>query len=177
MLRKALLTTACLLTVLPPAHAGYFYLGPTIVYQTMSVNNAGYNGIAPRMTLGYEDMLTPVIYTGVEIFSNPTTIKVYNNPSDQGSLRVTYSYGASLLPGINFDNTIVGYGRLGLIRTRFDNLGQVKSGVEYGVGIKWMLNDLWSAKGEYTYTKYNNINPMGHPSSNTYSIGLLRIIA
>lgn len=173
MLRRLLGTAALFTSMLSTAFAGSFYLAPTIIYQTMSASGIGYNGMAPRLTVGYEDMLTPVIYTGVEVFSNPTTFKTYNNPNNLGSLRATYSYGASILPGINFDNTIIGYGRLGIIRTRFDNLGKVKSGTEYGVGLQWNLNDLWSARGEYDYTKYNNIANIGHPSSNTYSIGLM----
>jgi len=179
MLRKLLYTAIIYVLSLAVANAGSlcpgsFYVAPTIVYQTMSLPGIGYNGIAPRLTLGYEDMLTPVIYTAAEIFTNPTTIKVYNNPNNMGSLRVTYSYGASILPGISFaDNVTVGYIRLGVIKTRFDNLGKIRSGFQYGVGVKWGLNDLWSVRGEYSYTKYNNIVNFGHPDSNTYSIGLM----
>jgi outer membrane immunogenic protein len=173
MLRK-LLSAACLfLAGLSSAFADSFYVAPSIVYQTFAASGIGYNGIAPRLTLGYEDMLTPLFYAAAEIFSNPTTFKVYNNPTNLGSLRATYSYGASVIPGVNFDNTIIGYGRLGLIRTRFDNLGKVKSGAEYGLGVQWLINCSWSARAEYSYAKYNNITNIGHPDSNTYMIGLM----
>jgi opacity protein-like surface antigen len=172
ILRKAFCVAGLFFCGLPAALAG-FYVAPTIVYETLSVPGIGYNGVGPRLTLGYEDMLTQLIYAGAEVFTSPTTFKVYNNPNNIGSLRITYSYGASILPGFNIDNTIVGYVRLGLVRTRFDNLGVIKSGTQYGVGVQWILTDLWRARFEYSLTKYNNIANIGHPDGNTTSIGLM----
>jgi opacity protein-like surface antigen len=172
MLRKAFCVTALFLTGLPASFAG-IYLGPAIVYDTVSVPGIGYNGIGPRLTLGYDDMLNERLYAGAEVYTSPTTFKVYNNPNNIGSLRITYTYGASILPGINFDNTIIGYARLGVVRSRFDNLGVVKSGTVYGLGIQWVLTDLWRARFEYQLTKYNNITNIGHPDGNTTMVGLM----
>lgn len=172
MLRKLLCATVLFFTGLSTAWAGSLYLGPEIVYQALAVNDIGYNGVSPRFSLGYEDMFTQYIYGAAEIFTSPTTATIYNNPNNFGSLRITYSYGASILPGISFDGTIIGYGRFGYIRTRFDNLGKVEGGVQYGLGLRWVLTDLWSARVEYSYTKYQNIAPIGHPDMNSYMLGL-----
>lgn len=173
MLRK-LLSAACLFVAgLSTANAGSFYLAPTIVYDAISVPGIGYNGIGPRLTLGYDDMLTERIYASAEIFTSPTTWKVYNNPNDFGSLKTTYSYGGSLIPGISLDGTIIAYGRLGVIRTRFDNLDTVKNGVQYGIGVQWLLSCPWSLRAEYSYIKYREISNIGHPDTNSYMLGLL----
>lgn len=177
MLKKLIHITALSAACLSTAFAGNFYAGPSIIYQTVSADGIGYNGAAPRLTLGYQDMLSQRVYAAAEIFSNPTTFKIYNNPNNVGSLRVTYSYGISVLPGVNLDNTIIGYVRLGVIKTRFDNLNVVKSGAQYGVGLHWLMTDVWSIRGEYSYTKYKSITNIGHPDANTYSIGLMRTFA
>lgn len=172
MLRKALGVTALFLTGLSTAFAGNFYMGPAVVYQAIAVSDVGYNGVSPRLTVGYEDMYTEYLYGAAEIFTSPTTFTIYSNPNNIGSARITYSYGASILPGFNFDRTIIGYVRLGYIRSRFDNLGSVEGGVQYGAGLHWALTDIWSVRGEYSYTKFHNIAPIGHPDMNSYSIGL-----
>ncbi len=175
MLRKILFRAAFLfLAGLSPVYAGDFYLGPSILFQSLSVPGVGFNGIsAPRITAGYEDMLTQNFYGAAEVFGTPATIKVWNGSDKDGSLRITYDYGVGILPGINFDNTIVGYGRLGYIRTRFSNMGKIKGGVQLGLGIQWVLTDVWSARLEYTHTRFHDIAPIGHADMNSFGIGVI----
>jgi hypothetical protein len=154
------------------AHAG-LYLAPTIVYESISVPDVGFNGVGPRLTLGYQDYIYNQITGAAEIFASPSVFSVYNNPNNNGSLRITYAYGASFLPGYNFDNSIIGYLRIGIIRSRFDNIGVIRSGGQYGMGIQWVLTTDWSARVEYAYAKYNNITPLGHPDESQYSLGLM----
>jgi len=172
MLRKSICIAGLYLAGLSSACASV-YLAPEIVYRAISANNIAFNGVSPSLALGYDEMLSERFYAGVEVFDNLATIKIYNNSNNFGSLRTTYSYGASILPGINFDNTIMGYLRIGMIRTHFSNLNVNKSGAQYGLGIQWAISGPWSARLEYAYTKYSDISNIGHPTANQFSIGLM----
>jgi opacity protein-like surface antigen len=171
MLRK--LACALCLVGASSAYAGAVYLGPSVVYESITTANAGFGGIGPRLSLGYEELVTDKIYFAGEVFANPATFKLFNNPAPKGSLRVTYSYGGSVLPGYNLDNTIIAYGRLGFIRSRFSNVDEVKGGFQYGLGLQYVISEYWSVRGDYTRTTYSSINFLGDPKSDQYMAGLM----
>ena len=154
--------------------AGCIYMGPEAVYTTMNKGHAGFEGITPRLILGYGDALTGSFYLAGEIFGGLKTISIRNHPSKVLSLRTTYQYGASIIPGYIFDNVFMGYARFGVLSTHFENIenGTTKQGWTGGLGLEAALTPSWSIRGEYDYTKYMKINTIGHIYAGQFILGL-----
>lgn len=161
-----------MMCVATEAWAGSFHIGPMVEYDSFSKGNARFLGIAPHFTFGYSDLVVDCFVLGAELFAGPKTFDFKNSPTNTVSLRTTYNYGASLIPGYIFDNVVMGYLRLGGIRTRFDNLSTVKNGLETGIGMEWLMDMNWSIRGEYDYIRYTSINGVGTVKADVFAIGL-----
>src|SRR5579862_2281150 len=105
-----------------------FYAGPTLQYTNIYVRKFKYQGLSPRLTVGYGGMTNNVLYLAAEIFGTAVTASLKNHPAPAGSLRTSYSYGASLLPGYLLDDVWMLYARLGYITSRFVNVSKTKAG-------------------------------------------------
>jgi len=172
MLRRfAKLLAASLILGVPftSAHAGSFYLGATLPYQNISSGGANTEGFNPRLTFGYGALLTSWFYLSGEVFGGPFFLSTYNNDDPKGDLRVTYSYGASLLPGVNFDGALVLYLRLGGIGTRFSQSGN-KITYQGGIGLEDRLSPEWSIRGEVDRTSYGSVGNFNSVTGTEYAI-------
>jgi len=174
-LASCLLASGLLLSSATAALAnsgGVFYLAPALQYISLYVGSNKYQGISPIITAGYGGMVNSVIYLAGEIFAIPATATINNNPNQNGSLRTSYGYGASLLPGYYFDDSVMGYARLGYIVARFENFHTTKAGYEVGAGVDigWTANI--SFYGEYDFAKYRTLENVGAPKAGIYTLGL-----
>ena len=117
-------------------------------------------------------MANSLIYIAGELFAIPFTAVLNNNPNKINSLKTSYSFGASILPGYYFDDSVLGYVRLSYIATRFEKIPTTKAGYEAGLGvdISWTVN--WRVFGEYDYVKYRSIDNLGTPKAGNYIVGL-----
>jgi hypothetical protein len=172
MFRRFLATMGLSVGCLSSAFAG-IYMGPLVSYESIKAGGASYEGYAPRLTLGYGDYVRDAVWLAGELLAGVGTINHNYNPSPTVSLKTSYSYGASILPGVGLDNTLLAYGRIGVMRTRFSNLQQVQNGYQLGLGLQAKLTDVWNMRAEYSNIKYRSMAGVGRPTADQYSIGLV----
>src|SRR3990167_11350320 len=115
-------------------------------------------------------MLRKVIAV-ILIFFNAMSIafafRIYVKPS------LSYQYGISLLPGVSFDNTVIGHLRLGVLRSNFPNASAQVSANQIGVGLEYSLSQNWGVNGEYNSERYKGSTAVGTATTGKYTIGVL----
>ncbi len=155
-----------------PLTAAYasLYIGAALPYQNISSGEANTEGFNPRLTFGYGALLSDWFYLSGELFAGPFFLQTYNNPDPSGDLRVTYSYGASLLPGVNIDGALVLFLRLGAIGTRFKQNGSNKITWQGGFGLEDRFTPEWSVRGEFDRTSYGTVGGFNSVTSSEYAI-------
>ena len=149
-----------------------FYVAPVLQYNNYYVNKPTYQSLSPRFALGYGGVLNYTVYLAGEVFVIPFSASLKNHPSQFGGLKTSTSYGASLLPGYFFDDSFMGYVRLGYVSTRFEKLDARRSGFEVGVGVEIVWTCNWSILVEYDYLKFTSIQNIGTPRSQQALLGL-----
>ena len=149
-----------------------FYIAPTVLYTNLYIDKVTFQGITPRLAVGYDGMATKYVYLAGELFANLATATLKNHPAPAGSLKTSYSYGAAVLPGYPFDDSVLGYLRIGYIATRFENLHTTKAGYEVGAGFELGWTECWSVRAEYNYLKYRTIPNVGGPRAQQVNVAL-----
>jgi len=172
MFRRLLAIIGISVGCLTSASAGV-YMGPLVSYESIRAGGASYEGFTPRLTLGYSDYIRDSLYLAGEILAGGATINHNNGPSATASLKTSYSYGASIIPGVALDRTIMAYGRAGVLKSRFSTLRKTRSGLMLGLGVQIRLTDTWETRAEYDNTKYQSISGVGSPNADQYSLGLV----
>lgn len=160
------------------------------------------NGVFGGLFAGLSWTLAPKFVVNTEIFGNESststsnqTINIAGGGTSQAFLRMKYSYGGSLLPGLKFNDSFMAYLRAGVIRSAFylnqsvppagsgttwskNNVG----GGQFGVGLQTTVGTLvntsgnWGIRAEYDYVTYNSFTAFGNtitPRDNQFKIGLL----
>lgn len=173
---KCMIAGGLLAGSIATAHAssfnGVFYLSGAAQYSSYYIDDLKFQGMNPRLAAGYGGMANSMLYLAAELFALPFTATINNNPTLVGSLKTSYSWGASLIPGYFFDDSVMGYVRLSYVATRFENLSTTKSGYEAGLGVDVGWTENWNVFGEYDYAKYRTINNVGGPRAGLYILGL-----
>jgi hypothetical protein len=171
MLKKLLVASAIFGGCLSSVFAG-LYLGPSLSYDSIWVGNTRYQGISPRITLGFGHDFGEWVYGAVEIFAT-RSFQLHNNPNI-ASLRVTWVYGASILPGIQLDPVLAAFARLGIVNADFVNIGTDRTGYQAGLGLQAKLSPSWTIRAEYDYTHYRVLDAIGgNPNESQYVAGFL----
>lgn len=156
------------------AFAGAIYVAPSALFESISTQQLRYEGLSPRLDLGYGGIVYDERwYLAGEIFFTPKSIQILRNSINGQDLKVQYEWGASLLPGLFLDDILMIYVRLGIIATHFKDLDITRKGTQIGGGLEAWLNDTWSVRGEFDYTRYNRINSIGSPTSGTFMISAI----
>lgn len=172
MLKKLLIASGISIASISNACAG-FYLGPTLTYNSYRAGGGTrYIDASPRATAGFGTVRDYMYFAG-EIFVGPKSIRIKDDSTASGSLKTSYSYGASILPGIMFDDTILGYARLGFITTHFEDANATKTGYQVGLGAQTDLTETWSIRAEYDHSVYRSISGLGTPKADQWSVGFL----
>ncbi len=138
-----------------------------------------FKGIDGNLSLGYGALVSPSFYLAGEIFGIGTVnVKDLTNTNSRGnniSAKSNWSYGLSLLPGYMLTDTVLGYIRGGVIRTRFNgaNVGVNDTGWQIGLGGQTSLAQNWDIRAEYIYSYYGNVDSIGKLSSDQANLGLV----
>lgn len=156
-----------------PVFAGSYYLGPTVTYESFYINSIRYQAISPRLTGGYGGWMNQWVYLGGELFASPHDFKYNDNPQIDQTLKVNYTFGASVIPGVFLDNLVMAYARLGLLYAKFSQVNATRQAWQAGLGLEAKYNDNWSVRGEYAYAKFNNLSNVGSPASDEFSASIL----
>lgn len=184
MLKKLVYACVISLSAVGTASAavGGFYFGPSFGYQTDWSNNVPnvstvrYQGFDPRLNLGFGGTIADSVYMAVEAWGL-RSVQLHNQsqsyPSSVASLAVSWSFGGSALIGYAFDSYFLGFVRLGIADTHFEDLGVWRTGFQGGVGIDYTLAPCWDARVEYDYTHYSNVSIVGTPQMTTFFASLL----
>lgn len=209
MLKKTGITIAILLASFTTAFADNMlpYFGGEIGYDTgkwklkdvtgvKTTRNS--NGMFGGLFAGLSFPLAPKFFVNAEIFGNESSTSTSNqviNIAGGGTavakMRMKYSYGGGLLPGLKFNNCVMAYLRAGYIRSAFylhQSVVPVGSGSnwsknqvgggQFGVGLQGIVDSAgnWGVRGEYDYVTYNSFTAFGNtisPRDNQFKIGVL----
>lgn len=137
-----------------------------------------YRGIEGILTAGYGILLTNGFYIAEEIFvSDGFQVQNYNDSAE--SAKSSWSIGLSVLPGYLILDNLIGYLRLGVVKTHFSSDGSSNGG-QMGLGLEAALTESWDLRGEYIYSFYQSTagcNPapgtLGSVKSDQFNIGLM----
>jgi outer membrane immunogenic protein len=196
MLKQLLIASAVLATTASVAFAGHAYKGeykgeapcPTYQYTTGPYvgfslgDRTNYNGspsvfkgIDANLSLGYGMMMNPAFYLAGEVFGL-YTINVKDFPSVTGtttnSVKSTWGWGLSVIPGYMITDYVLAYVRLGGISTRFNNADVTRTGWQVGVGGQTNVYQNWDLRAEYVYTGYGRVNG-AKTQSDVFNVGLV----
>jgi opacity protein-like surface antigen len=153
---------------------GRGYIGPTLMVQEISANQASFRSLHGRLSLGYADWSNRN-YLGAELFYIPfnMTLSDIRGNANAPTAKASNSFGASLLPGTLIYKQILGFLRLGLITSRFVAPNSMKLGGQLGFGLQTHLTRQFALRGEYIYTGYGSVAKIGTPHSNEFGLGFI----
>lgn len=174
MFKKLLATSAIFVGSLSTAFAtGSFYLGPSLTYMDLTSDVVNYTGLTPGLYLGYGAWARDWLNLSVEVFGKTKSYNIDSNNKDSINLKTDYNLGISLVPAANLDNVLLGFLRLGYVRTKFSSFDETKGGFQLGVGIEGELVECWNLRGEFDYTQYNSLDEIGTVKSKEVTLALI----
>jgi opacity protein-like surface antigen len=172
MLKKLLLLSSAL-GYFSTAFAGATYVSPTFFIERISANHSSYRDANVRLSAGYATF-NRNNYFAAEVFVVPSTLTLTDNKNTGAtSAHTSRSLGASLISGRILPLNLLGFGRLGVISTKFSSTNRSKLGTQLGLGIQGMLTQNWILRGEYIHTMYGSVSQIGTPNSNELGVGLI----
>ena len=156
MLKKFLLSSAILALTAGAALASPApYVGAGLGVTTNTSDRFGnYRGIPFNIFAGYGGIVNQNLYLAGELTATLGTGEIKNN----GSIKSSYGYGASILPGVMLSDHTLAFARAGIVRTRFSNPGTTTTGGQFGLGMQTTLTQNVDLRGEYDFTAYRSIN-------------------
>lgn len=155
------------------------------------------NGMTGGFFGGYGVAVDRFVYLGGELFvndSSTSTIRKVINVDTSGDttnakIVTKYSYGASFMPGLLLGQSGLLYGRLGMVKTRFDmnqttvpagsasnTSVNVISGAQVGLGIQSSISNKFGIRLDYSYAIYRSFKAFGNkvsPRNSLLDIGLV----
>lgn len=148
------------------------YIAPSIAYQSVFIGGGEtYEGITGKLGLGAGVRAWTFAYLGVEGFASSKPLNVKSGDPD--IYKPSSIYGFSILPGYYFDDNVLGYARLGFAYANFSNLDAKPRGYNVGAGVDWCFYNHLSLRGEYNYTRYNDISGTGTLNQNEVFAGVV----
>lgn len=158
MLRRILATCLVFIGSTSVSFAGA-YLAASLAFINVFISGRpvnSYNGLAPKFAAGYGDFPIGSVYFAGEVFAMPfKPATTHNTSSFNGTLKIDWSYGASLLAGINLDGAVRLYGRLGYVVSHFQSFNTANGG-QGGLGLEAKFYGNWSARAELIRTQYTS---------------------
>lgn len=134
------------------------------------VNQAGnFRGVPFSLFAGYGGILNQNFYLAGEVFGTPATAEI----SDKNLLKTTYSYGASVIPGVMLSDHTLAYGRVGVVRSRFSELNENANGAQFGFGLQTCLTQNIDLRAEYDFTAYKSVSNVSSPRQDAFNLGLV----
>lgn len=159
MYKKIMLASAMLVTSATVAYAQpVAYVGAGLGMNLNTANNANtanYRGMPMNVFAGIGGIVAENVYLAGEVGATPTTADIGN---ENGMLKTTYSYGASVLPGVMLSDHTMAFARVGAVETHFSNAGTTKAGFIGGIGMQTSVMQNVDIRGEYDYTGYHTLS-------------------
>lgn len=147
------------------------YLGVSVGVVDHTTKTDSFRGMPFSIMGGYGAVVNQNLYLGGELFATLFTSALDTNTTNK-SLRTTWGYGVSFIPGFMITDHTLGFVRLGLIRSRFDSLKASSTGGQFGLGLQTNVAQNWDLRGEYDYVGYGNVKGVS-PKSDQFNMSLL----
>lgn len=152
---KKILATSILFSVAAASTAAPYIAGGLGVVSNTS-KSSSFRGATLNAALGYGALIKQDFYLGGEGFATFLTGTLDNNPAAT-SMRTTYSFGLSVLPGYMLSEHTMAFVRAGLLRTRFTRPASTVTGGQVGIGMQTSVTQNWDVRGEYDYVGYHQV--------------------
>jgi opacity protein-like surface antigen len=155
MFKKLIVTTAVLaatgVAVANPAPYVGASAGVTINTTKSDEVSINARGLPFSVFAGYGGVLNQSFYLAGELSGTFATA----NMTDNG-LKTTYSYGASVIPGVMLSDHTLAFARAGVVRTRFSTFKENQTGAQLGLGMQTSLTQNVDLRGEYDFVSYRS---------------------
>jgi opacity protein-like surface antigen len=180
MLKKILFTSVAMIVtshVAMAAPAPYIGAGLGITANTSNNSDSkfsSYRGMPFNIFAGYGGIVNQNLYLAGELNGTLLTGELSNGGSN--SLKTSYGYSASIIPGIMLSDHTMAYARAGVVRSRFPNSHTMSTGGQAGLGLQTTLTQNIDLRGEYDLTAYRSINHHNMstaPRSDGFNLGLV----
>lgn len=173
MFKKLLVASAVLAASSTVAFAAAPYVGASMGIKDNTSSHANYRGFDTNLSLGYGGVVSQNFYLAAEAFVVPFDATITNNNGHGDSIRTSYGYGLSIIPGLMLTDHTMGYARVGAIGSRFTTPGQTAAGGQLGLGMQTSLTPCVDLRGEYVYTSYRSVSGIHSPKSDQFNLGLV----
>ncbi len=173
MFKKILATTLIFAATLSTSYASSIYLGMGAVYEWIYHRDISYDGISPKLAVGYSEWLNESFYLAAEINGEPKSFDLHSSSRHGNSLKIDHSYAASGVVGTPLDNMIMAFVRLGYQYTRFEQLNEGKGGFLSGAGLLVNLTRCWDMQLEYNYVMYPSVANVSDPREQEGYLGFV----
>jgi len=133
------------------------YVGAGLGVTTNTTNNGmfgSYRGVPFNVLAGYGGVISDSFYLAGELNGTVANAELNNN----GVVKTTYSYGASILPGVMLSDHTVAFARAGIVRSRFSDLSKNQTGGQFGLGLQTGLTQNVDLRGEYDFSAYRSVS-------------------
>lgn len=175
MLKKSLLASAMFALTTTIALADQFsYIGGGLGITANTARSgslSSFRGMPFNIFAGYGGLIDPSMYVAGELIGTVATAIL-----DSGDLKSSYSYGASIIPGLMLTNSTLGFLRFGVLRARFPSASATTNGAEFGLGMQIGLTQNVDLRAEYDFIAYRSIGRTGFsgtPRSDQFNLGWL----
>ncbi len=148
------------------------YVGASLGIDNNTSSTSNFRGLSPLISAGYGAAFNQNIYLAGEGFANLGTITINNNSTSASSVKTSYGYGLSFIPGVFLSDHSMLYARAGVIRTKFSRANSTATGGQLGLGIQTSVTQNCDIRGEYDYASYNKVGGVS-PQADQYTIGLV----
>lgn len=140
--------------------APYVGAGLGIVANTANDTNAmigGFRGAPLSLLAGYGGLISDAYTLAGEV--NATLLT--GTLSGRNTLKTSYGYGISILPGYMLSDTTQAFLRAGFVRAEFSQNDNYVSGGQLGLGLQTAVMQHVDVRGEYDFTAYRSFRTMG----------------
>lgn len=149
------------------------YLGGSINIVDNVSGHSSFRGLTGSVMGGFGGAVNEDTYLAGELFADIGTLVLDNNTSlGSPTLRTTYSYGISIIPGLMLSNRTMAYVRIGLLKTNFTGLTSSVTGAQFGLGMQTSITQYWDMRLEYDYVPYQNTKGVS-PSADQFKLGFI----
>jgi opacity protein-like surface antigen len=164
VLATSILTLSTLSNIATASTGPAPYLGGSmgITANTATSNAFGsYRGVPFNVFLGFGGVVYKNFFIAGELTGTLGTAEI----SNQGAVKTTYGYGASVLPGFEWCDHTIFFARLGVVRTHFPDVNvavwsatTTQTGGQFGLGVQTEMMQNIDIRGEYDFIAYRSIS-------------------
>lgn len=167
--KKMIVSVAAVSLMGSIAHAGSnIYVGAGTGVNVNTANEQSARHIPLNVFAGVGATANQSFYVGAEANATLTDLGL----KDRG-IQSSYSYGASVLPGVMIGKNSLIYGRAGLVKTRFPDDHATRLGTNFGGGLQTSLAQNIDVRAEYDFLNYDDFANHKNPRSDQAHMDLI----